>query len=107
MEEKIALPLCTSTHDHIQIKQDNTTIPLGFLFPFSETSMQRCLILLREFSLTDGNNILIHTGLEFGPNHQTRYQDKSSSSSSQAEPVDVPLVDKLALEGVEASQLCK
>ncbi|CAL8099058.1 unnamed protein product [Orchesella dallaii] len=72
-----------------------------------ETSMQRCLILLREFSLTDGNNILIQTGLEFGPNHQARHQDKSSSSSSAAEPVDVPLVDKLALEGVEASQLCK
>lgn len=76
-----------------------------FFLYFPETSMQRCLILLREFSC---NNVLIHTGLhlEFGPNHQTRYQDKSSSSSS-AEPVEVPLVDKLALEGVEASQLCK
>ena len=64
--------------------------------------MQRSLILLREFSLADGSNTLIHTGLD-GPNHhQTRsYQTNSSEAG------DVPLLDKLALEGVEASQLCK
>lgn len=67
--------------------------------------MQRSLTLLRDFSLAEGSNIFIHTGLE-GPNHQVRHQNQSSSSDAEKDE-DVPLLDKIALEGVEASQLCK
>lgn len=66
--------------------------------------MQRSLVLLRDFSLADGSSTLIHTGLE-GLNHH--HHPVRQNQSSSGEGVDVPLLDKISVEGVEASQLCK
>lgn len=76
--------------------------------------MQRSLNLLREFSLADGNNVLIHTGFEPSSNylhhhlplpHRPSFRQHQNQSSSRGGKVDT--IDKLTLEGVEASQLCK
>jgi len=83
-------------------------------FLSTEISMQRSLVLLRDFSLADGRNILIHTGLEVPNHHHHLYhhhhhslRQNQSTSRGGGGGTDVPLKDKIAMEGVEASQLCK
>ncbi|XP_035709658.1 regulator of G-protein signaling 9-binding protein A-like isoform X1 [Folsomia candida] len=71
-----------------------------------DMSMQRCLALLREFSLADGgNNVVIHTGIEC-PNHLVTRSATNTQEKAEMN-VDVKCRDRISLEGVEASQLCK
>lgn len=67
--------------------------------------MHRCLTLLREFSLADGNNVVIHTGIDC-PNHVVNRQCAANIAQDK-ENTELQFRDRLSVEGVEASQLCK